>query len=82
VALLTEAGLIGPETTIVTAVHNLQVVDDDLPEARHDFSVDLIVTPDEVIECAQPRRSTGIIPDALTPQMRLDIPVLRDLPGP
>lgn len=31
VALLQEAGLIGPDTTIVTTVHPLQVVDEDLP---------------------------------------------------
>jgi 5-formyltetrahydrofolate cyclo-ligase len=31
-ALLQEAGLIGPQTTIVTTVHPLQVVDEDLPE--------------------------------------------------
>ncbi|HEX6077888.1 MAG TPA: 5-formyltetrahydrofolate cyclo-ligase [Micromonosporaceae bacterium] len=82
VALLTEAGLIGPETTIVTTLHGLQVVEDDLPEARHDFSVDLIVTPDEVIGCAPPRRPLGIISESITAQMRLEIPVLRDLPGP
>lgn len=51
VALLQEARLIGPSTTIVTTVHSLQVVDDELPETKHDFSVDLIVTPDKVIEC-------------------------------
>src|SRR5690606_6369057 len=56
VALLQEAGLIGPSTTIVTTVHSLQVVGDELPETKHDFSVDLIVTPDEVIECGPPRR--------------------------
>ncbi len=49
VALLQAAGLIGPQTTIVTTVHPLQVVDEELPETEHDFSVDLIVTPDEVI---------------------------------
>ncbi len=32
VALLQEAGLVGPSTAIVTTVHPLQVVDDDLPE--------------------------------------------------
>jgi 5-formyltetrahydrofolate cyclo-ligase len=53
VALLTEAGLIGPTTTIVTTVHQFQVVDEDLPETAHDFGVDLIVTPEEVIECQQ-----------------------------
>ncbi|WP_242424690.1 5-formyltetrahydrofolate cyclo-ligase, partial [Frankia sp. EI5c] len=32
-ALLQEAGLIRPTTTVVTTVHDLQVVEDDLPES-------------------------------------------------
>lgn len=60
-ALLQEGGLIRPETKIVTTVHPLQVVDGLLPETRHDFSVDLIVTPDEIIECDPPRRPSGLV---------------------
>jgi 5-formyltetrahydrofolate cyclo-ligase len=76
VALLQEAGLISPQTTIVTTVHLLQVVDHTLPETEHDFSVDLIVTPDEVIECQEPRRPRGLIGEDLTADMIAAIPVL------
>lgn len=76
VALLQEAGLIGPETTIVTTVHSLQVVDDELTETEHDFSVDLIVTPDEVIECGPPRRPHGLYWDSLSHEKIAAIPVL------
>ncbi|MDQ2876034.1 MAG: 5-formyltetrahydrofolate cyclo-ligase [Actinomycetota bacterium] len=76
VALLQEAGLIGPETTIVTTVHSLQVVDEPLPETEHDFSVDLIVTPDEVIQCGPPRRPAGLIWEHLSPEKIRAIPVL------
>jgi hypothetical protein len=38
----------------VTIVHPLQVVDVPLPETEHDFSVDLIITPDEVIGPRRP----------------------------
>ncbi|QOS60601.1 5-formyltetrahydrofolate cyclo-ligase [Thermobifida fusca] len=76
VALLQEAGLIGPNTTIVTTVHSLQVVDDELPETKHDFSVDLIVTPDEVIECGPPRRPSGLYWDSLSREKIEAIPVL------
>src|SRR6266545_1220701 len=79
VALLTEAGLIGPETAIVTTVHQLQVVDDELPETEHDFSVDMIVTPDEVIECGPPRRPNGIVLRHLTEEKIAAIPVLAGL---
>lgn len=76
VALLQEAGLIGPETTIVTTVHSLQVVDEELPETEHDFSVDLIVTPDDVIQCGPSRRPVGLIWEHLSPEKIAAIPVL------
>jgi 5-formyltetrahydrofolate cyclo-ligase len=76
VALLQEAGLIGPETTIVTTVHSLQVVEDELPETAHDFSVDIIVTPDDVIRCGEPRRPQGLLWDDLSAEKIAVIPVL------
>ncbi len=76
VALLQEARLIGPETTIVTTVHSLQAVDDELPETEHDFGVDVIVTPEAVIRCAEPRRPQGLLWDDLSPEKIAAIPVL------
>lgn len=76
VALLTEAGLIGPDTVIVTTVHPLQIIDGDLPETEHDFSIDLIITPDEVIRCTPPRRPNGIMAAHLTPEKIRAIPAL------
>jgi 5-formyltetrahydrofolate cyclo-ligase len=75
-ALLQEAGLMRPETTIVTTVHPLQVVNESLPETGHDFSVDLIVTPDEVIECDPPRRPSGLVWEDLDREKIAGIPVL------
>ncbi|MER7010267.1 5-formyltetrahydrofolate cyclo-ligase [Saccharopolyspora sp. NPDC000359] len=79
VALLAQAGLIGPGTTIVTTVHSLQVVDDDIPETRHDFSVDLILTPDEVITCSPPRRPAGLDWDGLSADQVAAMPALQSL---
>ena len=76
IALLQEAGRIGPSTVIVTTVHPLQVIDDAMPETEHDFSVDLIVTPDEVIECEPQRRPTGLYWNNLTAAKIAAIPVL------
>jgi 5-formyltetrahydrofolate cyclo-ligase len=76
VALLQEAGLIGPRTVIATTVHPLQVLSEALPEYQHDFSVDLIVTPDEVIECGPPRRPDGRYWEQLTYEKIAAIPVL------
>jgi 5-formyltetrahydrofolate cyclo-ligase len=76
VALLREAGLIGADTTIVTTVHPLQLVEDDLPETDHDFSVDLIVTPHKVIVCGPPHRPAGLVWNDLPSEKIEAIPVL------
>ncbi|MGH3660653.1 MAG: 5-formyltetrahydrofolate cyclo-ligase [Micromonosporaceae bacterium] len=56
VGLLAEAGLITERTTIVTTVHSSQVLDEELPRAEHDFTVDYIVTPEATIACGNPYR--------------------------
>ena len=61
-ALATEEGLIGKRTVVATTVHPVQIVDDDLPETKHDFRVDLIVTPDEAIRCQHCGAPLGLEP--------------------
>lgn len=78
-ALLVEAGLVDAATAIVTTVHPLQVLDEELPETDHDFRVDRIVTPDEVIATPAPRRPAGIIWDHLDDEKIAAIPVLERL---
>lgn len=77
-ALLTEAGLVGPHTTIVTTVHPLQIIDGPLPESTHDFRVDAIVTPDAIIPCTAGRRPDGLFWDHLSDDKIAAIPVLAD----
>jgi 5-formyltetrahydrofolate cyclo-ligase len=48
--LAREAGLIRQRTPIVTTVHDLQVLDEELPVLPHDIPIDYIVTPSEVIK--------------------------------
>ncbi|MEU8860931.1 5-formyltetrahydrofolate cyclo-ligase [Streptomyces umbrinus] len=76
VALLIEAGLVTDETVIVAPVHQLQVINEKIPETEHDFSVDLIVTPDEVIECPNRRRPRGLVWNDLTAEKIAAIPAL------
>ena len=76
VALLQEARLLGPKTLLVTTVHSLQVVDEPLPETEHDFRVDLIVTPDEVIWCQSRPRPPGILWEHLDEDKIAEVPVL------
>jgi 5-formyltetrahydrofolate cyclo-ligase len=75
-ALLAEKGLIGPHTTIVTTVHPLQVVDGELPEAEHDFRVDFVVTPDEIISCPPSARPPGLLWNNLSAGKIASIPFL------
>lgn len=78
VALLIEAGLVTEQTTIVAPVHGAQVIDEAIPEAEHDFSVDYIVTPDDVLRCDERRRPSGIVRAELTSETMRDIPVLAE----
>jgi 5-formyltetrahydrofolate cyclo-ligase len=80
-ALLMEAGLLGGATVVATTVHPLQVLDRALPEAEHDFRVDLIVTPYEVIRpgAKSRRRPPGIVWSHLDEHKISEIPVLQAL---
>jgi 5-formyltetrahydrofolate cyclo-ligase len=67
---------LAPTTLLVTTVHSLQVVDESLPETEHDFRVDLIVTPDEVIWCQSRPRPPGILWEHLDEDKIAEVPVL------
>ncbi|NEB95903.1 5-formyltetrahydrofolate cyclo-ligase [Streptomyces bauhiniae] len=75
-AFLTEAGLIGDHTVVVTTVHRLQVLDEELPATLHDVGVDVIVTPEEIITCSSPHRPSGLIWEHLDAEKIASIPVL------
>jgi 5-formyltetrahydrofolate cyclo-ligase len=77
--LLTEAGLLSDATTVATTVHPLQIMEEDLPEAKHDFRVDLIVTPDEIIRPRRTRHPPGIVWSELDEAKIAEIPVLQRL---
>jgi len=79
VALLNEAGLIDEHTVIATTVHPLQLVDEPIPETGHDFRVDIVVTPHDVIICDTPRRRGGLDWASLRPEKIAAIPVLAQL---
>jgi 5-formyltetrahydrofolate cyclo-ligase len=74
--LLVEVGLVDDATVIATTVHPLQLLDEELPETEHDFRVDLVVTPDEVVRTPAARRSPGVIWEHLDAKKIAAIPVL------
>lgn len=76
VALLVEAKVIDERTIIATTVHDLQVLDEGIPEAAHDFRVDVILTPKRAVWCEHPKRPAGIDWVSLRVEQIEAIPVL------
>jgi 5-formyltetrahydrofolate cyclo-ligase len=79
-ALAGAAGLIGPGTVTATTVHKLQVRPaGTVPVTAHDVPVDLVVTPDRVIDCRGrrgERPAPGIRWPELTEEKIAAIPLL------
>jgi 5-formyltetrahydrofolate cyclo-ligase len=77
-ALLTEQKKIGAKTPIVTSVHPLQIIDEEIPMTKHDIPLTAIVTPAEVIETkTRLPRPKGIYWNMLPQEKIEDIPVLQ-----
>src|ERR1051326_7555649 len=76
--LARQAGLVGRTTPIVTTVHDVQVLDEELPALSHDIPVDYVVTPTIVIETlTRLPRPEGIYWDSLTDEQIHTIPYLK-----
>jgi 5-formyltetrahydrofolate cyclo-ligase len=52
-ALARELGRVRENTPVLTTVHELQILDEDLPMTNHDVPLDLIVTPHRVLRTAR-----------------------------
>ncbi|MGH7852270.1 MAG: 5-formyltetrahydrofolate cyclo-ligase [Candidatus Binatia bacterium] len=77
-ALLTQEKKLGRRTPVVTSVHPLQIVDEQIPMTAHDIPLSAIVTPAEVIEVVtQFPRPKGIYWNMLPKEKIEEIPVLK-----
>jgi 5-formyltetrahydrofolate cyclo-ligase len=77
-ALLTEEKKIDRNTPIVTSVHPLQILDEELPMTEHDIPLTAIVTPNELIEIKSDlTRPKGIYWKILPDEKIEAIPVLK-----
>lgn len=77
-ALLTEAKKIDRKTPVVTSVHPLQIVDEELPMTEHDIPLTAIVTPTKLIEINRRlERPKGIYWNMLPDEKIEAIPVLK-----
>ena len=78
-ALLTEEKKIGRDTPIVTSVHPLQIVTEEIPMTEHDIPLNAIVTPNELLQINSPLpRPKGIYWNMLPPEKIEAIPVLKN----
>ena len=74
------AGIVSPQTPVVTTVHPMQVLDEELPYTHHDVFVDYVATTEEVVKCnGDMPRPSGIYWEDLTPAKIRQIPLLRKL---
>lgn len=77
-ALLREAKKVGPRTPILTTVHPLQIVNDDIPMTDHDIPLDAIITPKETLTLKREYDKPRGICWKLLPRDKIDaIPVLK-----
>ena len=49
--LAAAAGVVRPGTPVISTVHPMQLLDEDLPWTQHDVPLDIVVTTDNVIRC-------------------------------
>jgi len=78
--LLAETGKVGPRTPIVTTIHPIQMVPQEIEMRAHDIPVDVVVTPDGPISLtAAFPRPRGIYPEALDERKIEEVPVLARL---
>lgn len=75
-AIAREVGIVDETTPVVTTVHDIQVINDEIPMKEHDVPVDFIITPTRVIETEKVyEKPKGIIWDILDK----DLPILETL---
>ncbi len=81
--LAAAAGVVHPDTPVISTVHAMQVLDEDLPYTQHDVPLAVVITPEAIIRCnaggAALPRPTGIYWDDLDERKIRSIPLLARL---
>ncbi len=77
--VLSELGLVDAGTPVVTTVHELQVREEDWEADAHDVPMDLVVTPNRIVETDRTGKPEGIEWSALEDDRIDEIPVLRTM---
>jgi 5-formyltetrahydrofolate cyclo-ligase len=79
-ALAVEAGKLKRNVIVITSVHPLQFTNERIERKRHDFTVDIILTPEKIFRCPNDKkRPKGIYWKDLSEEKIRKIPVLKKL---
>ena len=77
-ALFSEFGLVGPDSVVVTLVHEVQTLTYEWPASPQDAAVQVIITPSETLFTGAKPRRTSVRWDDLQSE-RLDLAPVREL---
>lgn len=77
--ILRELGLVSEQTPIVTTIHDVQLVEENIPLEVHDITVDFYATPSRLVEVS-PRgyKPSGIYWNLLRPDLK-ELDVIKEL---
>lgn len=79
-AILKEVKCIDDSVKVITTVHDVQVLNREIPLEPHDLVVDVIVTPSKIINVINTfKKPEGIYWDLVTESMLREIPILKEL---
>jgi len=77
-AILRESGLVDDEITTVTTLHEIQVVDEEIPITPQDVPIDWLCTPERTIQTESPdTKPAGIAWESLPAERIDEIPILQ-----
>ena len=78
-AVLLEIGAVDRNVPIATTVHEIQVLNERLPQNPYDVPVDYIVTPRKILRAERGERPAGILWDLLDEKKLKEIGILQEL---
>lgn len=78
-AVLRSFDRVGDDTPVATTVHEMQVAPDGFETDAHDVPLDLVTTPERIIETEPSSKPSGLDWDALPEERIEEIPILQRL---
>lgn len=78
-ALAREFRVVRADTPVLTTVHSLQVVKEEIPMTKHDVPLDMVITPKGMFKAPKRQKPGGIMWDELSQEKMDEIPMLKRL---